>query len=75
MFYIFLALSPGAIGVYLVRWSHCRSSLPPGPRGFSIIRNLLNLPKDYEWLHWSNYKRIYDTLSSLQQRLLLISRY
>ena len=63
MFYIFLLLSLGAVGVYLFRWSHYRSTLPPAPRGFPIIGNLLDLPKDYEWLHWSNYKRIYGTLS------------
>lgn len=38
-----------------------RPPLPPGPRGLPIIGNMLDMPKDYEWLHWSKHKDLYGT--------------
>lgn len=40
-----------------------RRSLPPGPRGFPIIGNLLEMPKTEEWLYWANLGQIYGTSS------------
>ena len=58
-----LSLSLAAVGVFIFRWLRYRVSLPPGPRGFPIIGNILTLPKEYEWIHWSKHKTIYGAFT------------
>ncbi|KAK6984826.1 O-methylsterigmatocystin oxidoreductase [Favolaschia claudopus] len=36
---------------------------PPGPRGWPIIGNLLDMPTGFEWLHWETFKEIYGPVS------------
>ncbi|KAJ7239357.1 cytochrome P450 oxidoreductase [Mycena rebaudengoi] len=40
-----------------------RSSKPPGPRGWPIIRNLFNVPAEFEWRYWAWHKKIYGLIS------------
>ncbi|KAI0068104.1 cytochrome P450 oxidoreductase [Artomyces pyxidatus] len=49
------------IGQYR-RYSH---PLPPGPRGIPFIGNILDLPKDYEWIHWAKHRGLYGPISSV----------
>jgi hypothetical protein len=39
-----------------------KGPLPPGPRGLPFIGNALDMPKDYEWLHWAKHKELYGEL-------------
>lgn len=39
--------------------------LPPGPTRLPLIDNLLDLPKEYNWVYWSKYKELYGPISSL----------
>ncbi|KAF7329985.1 O-methylsterigmatocystin oxidoreductase [Mycena kentingensis (nom. inval.)] len=42
-----------------------RPPLPPGPRGWPIIGNLLDMPKEDAWKHWLHHKDTYGPISSL----------
>ena len=33
--------------------------LPPGPKGYPIIENLLDIPKGYNPLDWAKFKELY----------------
>ena len=39
--------------------------LPPGPRRWPVIGNLLDLPPSHSFIHWAKYKSIYGPISSL----------
>ncbi|RDB27681.1 hypothetical protein Hypma_003239 [Hypsizygus marmoreus] len=76
---IILGLSGGlaCITLYLLSAKlRARSPLPPGPRGFPIIGNMLDMPKDYEWIHWAKHKDLYGPISTvhvLTTRLIIIN--
>lgn len=50
-FFLFVA------GIYFVRrlLSKRRSPLPPGPRGYPIIGNVLDMPTDRPWLTFTQW--------------------
>ena len=53
-----LALSVGllsCIGYVLWRSTHARMSLPPGPRGYPFIGNLLDWPFEHGWLTFKQW--------------------
>jgi hypothetical protein len=50
----------GCISLYLLIANlRPKGPLPPGPRGLPLIGNALDMPKDYEWIHWAKHKDIY----------------
>ena len=36
-----------------------KTKLPPGPKGWPIIGNLLDMPKAQQWFTFSEWKKIY----------------
>ncbi|KIP11879.1 hypothetical protein PHLGIDRAFT_124541 [Phlebiopsis gigantea 11061_1 CR5-6] len=42
-----------------------KSSLPPGPRGFPLIGNILDLPTSYEWLKFAEWEGKYGDIIHL----------
>ncbi|THU85082.1 cytochrome P450 [Dendrothele bispora CBS 962.96] len=55
-------------GIYLIfRLSQRRDRfpLPPGPRGYPLIGNLLDLPSSHEWLTWAKLGEKWGDLLSL----------
>ncbi|KAF5358651.1 hypothetical protein D9758_007693 [Tetrapyrgos nigripes] len=57
-------------GLYLIvrliqRQSTQRFPLTPGPRGYPLIGNLLDIPHSYEWLTWAKLGEVWGDLFSL----------
>ncbi|KAF9522454.1 cytochrome P450 [Crepidotus variabilis] len=46
-------------------WKKSPYQLPPGPRGWPLIGNLLEIPKEYEWLYYATLEQDYGPISSL----------
>ncbi|KAJ7644765.1 cytochrome P450 oxidoreductase [Roridomyces roridus] len=51
------------ISYYYLSSRRSASSKPPGPRGWPIIGNLLNVPTQFEWFYWATYKDLYGPIS------------
>jgi len=57
-----------------------RLPLPPGPKGYPLIGNLFDLPKQdaKPWVHWAAHKQLYGPISSvsiLGTRMIIINDY
>ncbi len=69
------------LALYLVKtiWfskSKAVAPLPPGPKPKPLIGNLLDLPKEYDWIHWGKHKALYGPISSVSvmgKTIVLIS--
>ncbi|KAJ7286437.1 cytochrome P450 [Mycena rebaudengoi] len=51
------------ISVGLSFWFSRSSPKPPGPRGWPIIGNLLDVPAEFEWRYWARLGEIYGPIS------------
>jgi hypothetical protein len=77
---MFLTISPFldllliASFVYLLKYfltaRRARTPYPPGPRGFPLIGNLLDLPKQYEWETFTRWGQEFGTCISHLHALL-----
>ena len=47
------------VGLYLKRRNPNGLPLPPGPKGYPIIGNLLDLPINHQWLVYDEWKKTY----------------
>ncbi|EJT97960.1 cytochrome P450 [Dacryopinax primogenitus] len=50
--------------------------LPPGPPGYPVIGNLLDLPKEEDWLRFSEWQKVYGDIvyvTALGKKFLIIS--
>ena len=45
--------------------SNLAKHLPPGPPRRPIIGNLLDLPKEQDWLQWAKHRKLYGPISSV----------
>jgi len=56
-----------ALGVVstLYKWRRPSRPYPPGPKGKPLIGNLLDVPKDYSWLTFSEFGKQYGPLAYL----------
>lgn len=44
----------------LKRWRSNRLPLPPGPRGYPIIGNLLDMPSEHQWVKYHEWSKKYS---------------
>lgn len=61
----------GALIVAVLAWSGMRALKnkrnfppPPGPKGFMLIGNMFDIPKEREWLTYTDWGKKYGILSS-----------
>ena len=38
---------------------------PPGPPGLPFIGNMLDMPQEYDWLHWQKHRDLYGPISKV----------
>lgn len=65
----------------LRNWAQASQSaklLPPGPARRFLIGNLLDLPKELDWLHWAKFKKLYGPIASiyvLGQNHIIVNKF
>ena len=59
---LFLGL---AIALYLNLSQRNRAPKPPGPKGYPIIGNMLDMPSSFEWKTFAKWADLYGKLSYL----------
>ena len=58
-----LAFVLGTLTVFVVYWMnghHQRRNLPPGPKKFPLIGNLLSMPSTLEWETFAKWRHQYS---------------
>ena len=59
-----LAYSVAVVSLlWLIRRWRSTHKLPPGPKGWPIIGNLFDMPRDYAWLKYAEWGKIYGELT------------
>ncbi|KAH8085480.1 cytochrome P450, partial [Cristinia sonorae] len=61
-----------------VKLHRVEPNLPPGPKGYPIIGNLLDFPAAYHWLFFSRLRKQYGDIVSLKifgQRMIIFSKH
>lgn len=51
--------------LYWVRSRNARSMFPPGPPGWPVIGNLLDMPKSFEWVKYKEWGDRYSCVRDL----------
>lgn len=59
-----LAVVIGSAYLFYNRSKNSRLPLPPGPKGYPIIGNLLDLPNGSDWITYRDWSRQYGQLKS-----------
>ena len=63
IFLIFLFISILTLLRWLRGYFIRSSSLPPGPKGYPIIGNLLDVPTQTPWIRFAEWSKVYGTSS------------
>jgi hypothetical protein len=69
---ILMALAATVLaGKYFLQRSQ-RHPLPPGPKPFPILGNLLDLPNGHHWIHFHKWSQLHGKTRALPHELRLI---
>ncbi|KAJ8697465.1 hypothetical protein PTI98_004269 [Pleurotus ostreatus] len=65
--------------VGLMRWGRTKLPFPPGPRGYPIIGNLLDMPSELQWEKYSEWSKKYGSdiiyLNVLGNSIVVLNSY
>ncbi|TCD70009.1 hypothetical protein EIP91_005259 [Steccherinum ochraceum] len=67
------------VALWIVHIRRTRIALPPGPKGLPIIGNVLQLPRDKEWLQYDDWGKEYGPIFHLSlplgEKLIVINSH
>ncbi|TFK22149.1 cytochrome P450 [Coprinopsis marcescibilis] len=58
--------------LWLIVVNFAKRKRAPGPRGFPIIGNALDIPKDRQWLTWDHWRKEYGLIYSDRPRAIMV---
>lgn len=61
---LFIGIMAALLAASVYVSSRNRRRLPPGPRGWPLLGNALDMPRQKEWLTFTEWKRTYGQLSA-----------